>query len=78
MNHFLLIYDRTAGRLLKLQEFPESGWDEALRQRNAFELEEREHPNIEVIVLSGASLEQVKSTHARYFKSLRELATVTP
>ena len=45
----------------------------ALQRRFAHEREHRGHPEMEV-VLGAESRETLESTHARYFKSIQELA----
>jgi hypothetical protein len=72
MSHFLLVYDRSAGRLVRQQEFDTSG--EAMRARFAAESEFRGRPEVEIVALSAASEAELKRTHGRYFFSLTELA----
>lgn len=72
MKHFLLIYNRTLGELV---EAP-NGFDdayEAMRARNARELAEIAHPEIEVVVLSAENLDALMLTHSRYFMSASAL-----
>ncbi len=68
MKHFLLIYDRMRG---ELREKPTVFEDVsvATRERNRRELEFLADPNIEVVVLGSASLEDLTKTHSRYFFS---------
>jgi hypothetical protein len=72
VSHFLLIYDRAAGRLMRQQRFDTSA--DAMRARFGAEAEFRAHPDVEVVALSAASEEDLKRTHGRYFFSLTELA----
>ncbi|MGH3831289.1 MAG: hypothetical protein ACRDRS_12735 [Pseudonocardiaceae bacterium] len=77
MAHFLLVYDRSAGKLLHEERY-QSRVD-ALRARFVVEAEhsKRGTNNIEVVVLSAGSREGLLRTHARYFRSLTELASRT-
>jgi len=70
MAFFLIQYDRRAGKALRVSEF--TSRDEAYACRR--DLERGKDANIEVVVLEGGSLEDVKRTHRRYFMSLDDLA----
>jgi len=72
MSHFLLVYDRDAGLLVREQRY-ESGAD-AMRARFAAESEFAERPEIEVVALVAESEEDLLVTHGRYFLGLAELA----
>ncbi len=72
MSHFLLVYDRTAGLLVRQEEFLTS--DAAMHARFAAEDEFRDRPEIEIVDLSAASGDELRRTHARYFLTLDELA----
>ena len=71
MTHFLLVYDRAAGRLRDEQRF-DSRVD-ALRARFAAE-KTHDAQDIEVVVLRAGSREDLLRTHARYFLTIEELA----
>jgi hypothetical protein len=73
MKYFVLIYDQQKQRLLSLQRF-DGAQDAALASRFEAELQHRGDPSVEVVVLSAESEDGLHSTHARYFKSVRELA----
>jgi hypothetical protein len=73
MSHFLLVYDRLSGDL-ELTEYGEDQAALAMHDRFEREVRERSHPEVEVVVLGAPSLEALKRTHARYFKSVVELA----
>ena len=78
MNHFLLVYDRSVGKLTEEpREYAEAQRDQATSDRLARELLEREHPQIEVILLGADSLDALMATHTRYFGGMdkRLLAT---
>jgi hypothetical protein len=74
LRHYLLVYDRSTGKLVECRDLGEdrSG---ALAQRFAIEKRERSHPDIEVVVLSADSLETLRSTHSRYFRTMSELTS---
>ena len=71
MKYFLIVYDRSLGKRLELRQF---GTKRAVALVERFSLEEsyRDNPDIEIVVLGADSLEALKKTHGRYFKSLRE------
>jgi len=73
MAHYLLVYDRAAGRVLRERTFDSRA--EALRARFEAEREHRDDGgNVEVVVLSAQSRNDLLQTHSRYFLSLAELA----
>lgn len=76
MSYFLLVYDRAQGRLTRdVEQFSETERQAALRKRFKLELDEREHPDVEVVLLGADSLDALKLTHARYFKTFGELVS---
>lgn len=75
MIHFLLVYDQSAGRVLLIEEYPDSDRFAALDRRFALERVHAADPNLEVIVLSASSRTSLESTHARYFKDVQGLAS---
>lgn len=72
MAHFLLIYDRDAGKLVR-QESYDSG-DEAMRARFVAEGEFAGRDEMEIVALVAESQEAARITHGRYFLGLSELA----
>jgi hypothetical protein len=74
MNHYLVIYDRSKGAVVRRQSY--TGSDEALRARFAAEDEFRSNPDIEVVVLGASSWQALERTHSRYFKSLAQLTAM--
>ena len=72
MAHFVLIYDRVAGALLRQQQYANSA--DALVARFAAEDEFRARSEVEIVDLSAGSEEELRRTHARYFLSLDQLA----
>jgi len=73
MSYYLVIYDRSTGDV-KVEEFAEQQQDLALHQRFVHERQHRNHPDIEVVVLGAESRGALERTHARYFKTVQELA----
>jgi hypothetical protein len=73
MTQFLIVYDRSTGELLKLEDL---GADraEAIRRRSEIEHREMANPEIEVVVLSAPAEDVLRRTHARYFRSVDQLA----
>lgn len=73
MRYFLIVYDQASGIRLDLVPFAEAERDRALAARFAREREMSDRPDIEVVLLAAESLEDLKRTHSRYFKSLEEI-----
>ena len=73
MRYYLLVYRRSAGRLEDCQDL---GPDRESALKLRFERERRESADrdVEVVLLGAPSLEALKSTHSRYFKTVSELA----
>jgi len=72
MTHFLLVYDREAGELLRSEVFVERG--DAMQARFRAESEFAGRSEIEVVALDAESEEELRRTHGRYFLTLTELA----
>jgi hypothetical protein len=66
LQHFLLVFDHDAGRLIDLQEFGTDG-EAAVAAYSEREHEARERPRIEVVLIGSDSLDTVRLTHANYF-----------
>ncbi|MFC8391064.1 hypothetical protein [Streptomyces sp. NPDC057238] len=77
LKHFLLVYNRHTGETDVRQAFPASEARAALRARFQLERELRGQ-DIEIVVLTGSSLEGLRKTHSRYFGGAdrRDLAAV--
>lgn len=72
MKQYLLIYDRSTGRLLDAPlEFEDRA--AAMDARFARELTERSHPQVEVVLIGAGSLAELQNTHSRYFQSASSL-----
>ena len=69
--HFLIVYDRNAGELVRQARFETSA--DAMQARFAAEAEFRGRPEIEVVALVAESDEALRRTHARYFLDLAAL-----
>ncbi|WP_217575369.1 hypothetical protein [Streptomyces sp. GbtcB7] len=72
MTNVLVVYDRSAGRLLSERQY--ANRRDAMAARFEVEKQYRDHANVEVVVLSAKSRADLLRTHARYFLSLDELA----
>jgi len=73
MKQFLLVYRRSTGQLLRIEELGEKHLL-AMTRRIENESIHKDDPDVEVVLLGSSSLEALKRTHARYFKSVRDLA----
>jgi hypothetical protein len=73
MRYYLLVYDRQEGVLREFREFGSDDRDTALKERFARELESRDSPHLEVIVLGAQSRAALVQTHARYFQTVGEM-----
>lgn len=77
VSYFLLVYDRRRGRLLRpVAQFGSADREAVLREREALIAERIDDPNIEVVLLSARSVDDLRRTHARYFKTVGELTSV--
>ena len=71
---FLLEYDRQAGKLSEIQEFPERDRKYAQRQRLLRELELAQWGVVrEVVILEAEDRKVLERTHRRYFKTAAEI-----
>lgn len=68
LHYFLLEYNRRDGDLV-VSEFAEN--DEATAALH--EKETNRAPDVEVVLFMARSLDDLKHTHSRFFKSLEEL-----
>lgn len=67
VQHFLIVFDREAGRLIEVVEF---GTDEgrALDEYVSRERETLKDRRMEIVLIGSDSLDTVKITHANYFE----------
>jgi hypothetical protein len=72
-RYFVLAYKRSEGRLV--EPVHESSFlADAAAQRAAWEQKYRSSQmDVEVVVLTAPTLDDIKRTHARYFKTAAEL-----
>ena len=73
MPQFLVVYNQLTGEV-EFSEYADDAREEALERRFALERDHRLEPHIEVVLLGARSEDVLKRTHARYFKTVRELA----
>jgi len=74
VNYFLIVYDTDGGEIVELKRFGRRERGVALAERFRRELVERDRRNIEVVLLSAESEDELRRTHSRYFESSAELA----
>jgi hypothetical protein len=72
MNHYLVVFNRSKGELLRLTRYVDR--EEALNARFAEERSHRDDPDIEVVILGAVSGDALRRTHGRYFKDFDQLA----
>ena len=72
MNHYLVVFDRSEGKVLEHKLY--SDRSVALAARFDAERRHSADPDIEVVVLGARSWADVKRTHGRYFKGFGQLA----
>jgi len=73
MKHFLLVFDRSQGRLLSVVEHARRA--DALQARFDTEKLHRQDPSIEVVVLTAGSEQALRHNHARYFEDVQQMAS---
>lgn len=66
--HFLLIYDLSAERLVRQQEYADA--DEAVTAYATAEREYRARSDLEIVLVGADSLDTIKQTHAHYFDAV--------
>lgn len=71
---FLLVYDRSKGKLLAETSYSDSSIVEANNARLEAEIANVEDTDVEVVILQSESRGELQKTHGRYFKSLKELS----
>lgn len=74
MTQFLIVYDQVAGKVLELREFEDAQREAALAERFRLEREHLSEEHVEIVVLGASAREDLERTHARYFKTVSELA----
>jgi hypothetical protein len=71
MPNFLLVFNRRTGERSDLRRFDE--YQDAMHARFAAERDHRQEPDIEIVVLTARSEQELRATHSRYFQAGREL-----
>jgi len=71
---FLLTYDRSNGVLVKELQFKDSEIEVANEARLEAEIACAGNGQMEVVILKAESREKLQETHARYFKTLKQLS----
>lgn len=66
IQHFILVFDRHAGRLLNQLEFGTNA-SKALAAYENLEREHRENLSMDIVLVGSDSIDTVKVTHANYF-----------
>ena len=74
MKYYLLVYHQPTGRLELEEEYSDVARSAALDRRFELERTYRTSPEFEVVLLGARSKSDLIQTHARYFKSVQELA----
>lgn len=74
MKYFVLIYDQASGRVLDVENYGPDGSEAALARRFELDRQYEDDARVEVVLLSAETEIALARTHARYFKSVRELA----
>lgn len=72
MKHYLVVFNRRSGSIVRFSEFAQA--NEALTARFDAESEFFDDADIEVVVLGASSKDALRRTHARYFQGAREMA----
>jgi hypothetical protein len=72
MPQFLIVYNQQTGDV-SLDRYEDAERGLATERRYSLEREHRLEPHIEVVLLSAPSEDVLRRTHARYFKTVREL-----
>lgn len=79
MTIFLLEYDPATGERLRFEAYQESERAHAAAERLRLEKENAQAGrDREVLLLEAVSEEALRTTHGRYFKTLRELMETSP
>jgi hypothetical protein len=73
VKYYVLVYDRSKGRVLEDREHVER--ERALEDRaRAIALHIAE-PTVEVVLLGATSREELMRTHSRYFQTVEEITS---
>lgn len=64
--HFILVFDRHAGRLVERLDFGTEA-KAAVTKYEALEEQYRDAPHMDIVLVGSDSIDTVKITHANYF-----------
>lgn len=73
MNLYLLTYDRRKGEIIDRRSYRADERERAFADRLKEMIARRQEPDVEVVLLSAGSFEDLMKTHSRYFKSSEEI-----
>jgi len=66
VTYYLLVFSRRRGELVReIEEFADQGV--AMAERLRLEIDNRDNPDLEIVVLGAESREAMENTHSRYF-----------
>jgi hypothetical protein len=72
VSHFLVVYDRATGELLRMERYESD--DSALQARFRAESEFSARGGVEIVALTAATEDDLRRTHGRYFLDAEDLA----
>lgn len=75
MNYYLIVYDRARGEIREEHEYPAAEADRAWATRAQLVSDTIVDPNVEVVLLRAKSRADLVKTHARYFKSVKDIVS---
>ena len=73
---FLVEYNRSEGRLIRLRSFTDADRQAAEEARLDTEVRLKDDSDCEVVILQAASEEIVRRTHRRYFERIEDLTSI--
>jgi hypothetical protein len=76
--HVLLVYRRLDGSLLHERCYTDAERDDAWQARRELVSKYVHDRDVEVVLLSAASLEEIMRTHSRYFRTVAEVIRENP
>ena len=66
IHHFLLVFDHDKGHLVEQKDFGTDGV-KAVNEYSVKELEYRNRPRVEIVLIGSDSIATIRLTHANYF-----------
>ena len=76
IKHFLIVYDIPSANA-DVRPYG-TDYDAALEAYERAEQDARDHSDVEVVLVSAASLETIKRTHSSYFHKTESFETLLP